>query len=615
MRYRNYLVFFILICFIVVVNGEENSVKNQTTKDSLNVKNVVDSVIMDDSTEEVSDSLKVLLKEMQEQARIDSLNQIKLKIMESHYDSLHQQIDLFMQKRRDEVLWDNSHSLYWQIHGHFFGTESENKFITREGFTELSNLSPTYNSLQYFNRFYKNTQSTNFINLYKEYYTLPIPLVELIGGTGDYRLNSGYVTFRKNYLFNKYNLDFRMNFVKGNLWKSKEAMTNSSTNIVIPLKQSSIDIGLTTVSYEGPEIKLSPVFRLDRVVYEHNYSSLNAMYRSGFIDLGFKFSQEKYHKIVDKTLERKVAQLLIHKNYSTANWVYDCRYEFFLHKEDFYNQQLNALSSNINSLLYSEIRSQYEKYNFTLSSVITEPYQYILEGKFLYSINSNNTGFIFANSKKISDNDKILSNKFIPMNEDNIQVVFDYDFQLNERLFSGLGYQTRYDKFNFDVKGGLLDVEFSDNHELTLRGSYHKYGARMDVNGSYTYEFGLNRVKIDTKNRFRFALDNVQLLNNAITNNEIEFSRDMGHHNRVKFGVNYLFADQYLTRKNYSLEETTSSVYHEYTNAIDIYAGLQISNLFETTLYLKNVLNQQVIFEQKTMPIAVALLMSWNFLN
>ncbi len=559
---------------------------------------VSDSLLFNQAKE---DSLRI-------EAFIDSLENQKAKIDYEAYQSLFEKVEDYKSASRDNFNADRNKGLFWSLQGHLFGLNSDNYFIKKDHFSELPSLYPTFVKMQNYNRLYTDSNSGSFYNLDKEYYQLPVTAIEVVAGTGDYDLGAGFFALKKNKFLDKYNLDFRMNFLKGDMFSGSELASNVSTNLIIPLKNSSVDIAYNSISYEGPYYRLSPAFKLNTTIFEEKSRAISLYYANNYLDLGLKYSSETYKRITPTSLNREYFQLLFAKNFTLDNWQGKASYEYYFHKEDFYSQEFNSLSSDIDQLVSLDFNSDYDRLNLSNKLVITYPYQLLSNTNLYYDLTNQWRLGAFTNFRKTLKKDNLYTDYEFSSDSDSEESLIQAPFYLNEK--NNTGIKLNYSKNNLnlalEVANATIESELLDS---TITENYQAIKTQLSAN--YSLAYGKYSFKLASLMKFYQDLDNNDIYYTPQANltNSVEIIRDMDHDNYIKAGIAYHFFDAYL-----GLEDKSNVIYNE-TSLLDLYLGFQITKQFEINAYWKNILDNQYIAGERTIPQSITVLISWNFLN
>lgn len=547
------------------------------------------------------DSLRV-------QALLDSLENQKPEVDYEAYKNLVEKVEEYKNESRNRFKGDKNKELFWSVQGHLFGLSSDNYQLKKDNFTELASLYPTFLKLQNYNRFYGEQVTGDFYNLNKEYYDLPVTAIEVVAGTGDYDLGAGYVSLQKNQFLDKYNLDFRMNFVKGDLYYGSELASNSSANLIIPLENSQLDIAFNSISYEGPYYRLSPAFRLNTSIFEENSHSMSLFYTNSYLDLGLKYSTETLKHITEENLTRDYWQLSLSKKLASENWQGQIAYEYFIHNEDFYSQELNSLSSDIDHLLSLDFNSNYERLNLTNKLLLANPAQLLSNTSLDYKLTDNWKVGTFTNFRKSLKKKNLLPNYSVSSNSETADSSLDSTFYLNEKNYIGFDVGYANSDLNLAAKVGYASIE----SQLFNSEFNHDYIAlKSQVSGTYSHTFG--KYQLNLASLMKYYIEtlgrDIHYTPKASMTNSLEVSRDMNHDNYVKAGIAYHYFDAFLAFEN--LDE----VLYSDSSLLDLYFGIQITKQFEITAYWKNILDNYTIAGQQSLPQSITALISWNFLN
>lgn len=587
MKFKIYLLIIILIFAISHTWAQENILS--TDKDTLRVQEVA------------SDTLGL-------QAIIDSLSNVDKEIDKTAYLDLFAKVEDYKTQSRKNFIADENKKLYWSIQGHLFGLVSDNYHIRRDNFTELNSLYPSYLKLQNYNRFYQESQADYFIELTKDYYNLPVTAIEVVASTGDYDLATGYFALKKNEFLDRFNLDFRMNFVKGDFFYGSELASNTSANLIIPYSNSSLDIAFNSIAYEGPYHRLSPAFMLKTAIFEDNSQSLSALYKNDIINFGLKYFSETYKGITDNTLEQNKLQILMNKDLRSDHWQANFNYEAFFGKTDFYNQEINALSSDIDHLLDLSLKSFYDKINLDNRLLLTYPYQLLTKSEINYKLQENISLNAFTDFKESLQKKDLIKGYSPGIDSDTGQELSMPIYYLNEKNNSGLSLKYTSKSLNLALALGNSIIETKLLNTL-YKQDFQAF--KTEFQGKINRTYGKYAFKISSKMRFYQVYDNknIHYLPKANLTNSFEIARDVNHNNYIKVGASYHFFDAYLAF------DDTKELLHPETSLLDLYLGFQISKLFEINLYWKNILDEQVIAGYRTIPQSITVLMSWNFLN
>lgn len=542
------------------------------------------------------------------QAVIDSLANVEEKLDRSDYLDLFSKVEDYKTESRRNFIADENKGLYWSIQGHLFGLVSDNYHIRRDNFTELNSLYPSYLKLQNYNRFYQESQDDYFIDLTKVYYQLPVTAIEVVASTGDYDLGTGYFALKKNKLLDRFNLDFRMNFAKGDFFYGPELASNTSANILIPFSNSSLDIAYNSIAYEGPFHRLSPAFMLKTSIFEDNSQSLSALYKNNIVNFGLKYLSETYKGISDKTLERNKLQILLSKDLNFDYWQANFNYEAFLGKTDFYSQEINSLSSDINHLLDLSLKSNYDKFNLTNRLILTHPYQLITNSDINYNFQENMSLTAFTNFKESIQKNYLIKGYSPGIDPDTGQELSLPIYYLNEKNNSGLSLKYTSKSLNLALTLGNTIIE------TKLLNTVYKQdfqALKTQFQGQFTQSYGKYAFNLTSRMSFYqdYTNENIHYLPKANLTNSFEIARDVNHNNYIKVGAAYHFFDSYL------VFDQELELLHPESSLLDLYFGFQITKLFEINLYWKNILDEQVIAGYRTIPQSITVLMSWNFLN
>jgi hypothetical protein len=478
--------------------------------------------------------------------------------------------------------------------------------MKREHFTELASLYPTYLKLQNYNRFYSENVSGDYYNLSKQLYQLPVTAIEVVASTGDYDLGTGFVALKKNKFLDRYNLDFRMNFVKGDLYYGSELASNSSSTLIIPLKNSQVNIALNSISYEGPYYRLSPAFQLNNTIFEEKSQAISLLYNTSYLDFGLKYSSENYKRIAPTTLEREYFQLLLAKDFSLEQWQGKISYEYFLHNEDFYSQEFNSLSSDIDHLLDFEITSNYERLNLNNRVVITSPYQLLSNTNISYNLNYSWRVGVFTNNRYTLQKDNLYTD--YEYNPDSEESIVQSPFYINEKNNTGISLNFSLNNLNLAGEFGNATIE-TELFNSSFKEDYQ--ALKTQLSGNFSYAYGKYQLNLASLMRFYQDYDkyDIHYTPRANLTNSLEISRDMNHNNYIKAGVAYHYIDSFLAFEN------KSTVPYLETSLLDVYLGFQITKQFEVKGYWKNILNNESIAGHRTIPQSITVLISWNFLN
>ncbi len=560
-----------------------------------------------DSLATVSDSLlfnQAHLDSLGMQTPIDSLDEASTEIDYSDYLNLFERVEKYKSESRDSFRSDPNKRLFWSIQGHLFGLSTDNYFIRKDNFTELNSLSPNYLKLQHYNRFYRETLSGDFYHLDKEYYDLPVTAIEVVASTGDYDLGTGYVALKKNKFFDRYNLDFRMNFVKADFYNGSELASNTTGNLIIPFKNSYLDIAFNSVSFEGPYYRLSPAFRLNSTIFEENSQSFSAFYNSNLLKFGLKYSAENYQRITPRTLKREYFQILLNKDFNARNWHGEINYEYFFHQEDFYSQELNSLSSDLDQVLDLYLSSDYDHLNLSNRIVLTYPYQLLTNSELSYTLTENWKFGVFSHFRQTLKKENLFPD-FTSDTDDN---PISTPFYLNEKNNTGLNLHFSSSHINLEAAISNANIET----ELLNSPFAKDYQAiKTHFAGDIFYSLGKYAFKLSSLMRFYQDYDNydIHYLPKAMLTNSLEISRDVNHNNFIKTGLAHHYFDAYLAWEN------SAEVLYPQSSLLDIYLGFQITKLFEINAYWKNILDNQIITGHRTIPQSITVLISWNFLN
>lgn len=522
------------------------------------------------------------------------------------YKDLFTKIEQYKTEYRDEQIPDSNKGLFWSIQGHLFGLSSDNYYLKRGCFTELNSLYPTFQKLQNYNRFYQESNSNDFYTLEKKYYQLPVTAIEVVAGMGDYDLGSGYVALKKNYFLNRYNLDFRMNFLKADLFHGSELASNSSGNLIIPFENSNLNIAFNSISYDGPFNKLSPAFRLSELMFAENSSAIAATYHNEYVDVGLKFTGETYRHITPKSLERTYWQLLLAKQVNLGYWQSEISYEFFYHDEDFYSQELNSFSSDIDHLLNLQFSSDYERFNLSTKLVTTLPYQLLTNSEATYNLTNNFKLGVFTNFRQTLKKDNLFTN-YTPTPSDPASALLN-PLYLNEKNSTGLLFNFTNSNLILNLTVGNAEIE-TEVLNSTFKEEYQAFKAQ--IGGDYTYSFNSYKLNAHSLMRIYQEYDKHNILYTPKFNmtNSIELIRDMKHNNLVTLGIAHHFFDSYL-----AYDDNQKVLYPE-CSLLDFYAGAQITKQFEIRGYWKNILDNQIIAGHRSIPQSLMVLISWSFLN
>lgn len=560
-----------------------------------------------DSLLVVSDSL-LLIQTNEDSLFIDSVmdsaEKPKVQVDYSAYENLFARAEEYKTKSRSNFMRDGNKELFWSIQGHLFGLSSDNYFLKRDNFTDLPSLYPTSLKLQNYNRFYTESVNGDFYNLTKEYYLLPVTAIEVVASTGDYDLATGFVAVKKNKFLNRYNLDFRMNFVKGDLYSGSELASNSSANLLIPFKNSQLNIGFNSISYEGPYYRLSPAFRLNTTIFEETSQALSLFYDNNYLNVGLKFAQENYKRITPSSLNREYWQILLTKDFSLEQWQGKVTYEYFIHEEDFYNQELNSLSSDIDQLLSLDFSSDYDRLNLTNNLVVTYPYQLLSNSTLGYKLTNHWQVGAFTNFRKTLKKEKL----FTDYSPNSVDSIVDSPFYLNEKNNTGLKLDYSLNNLNLALEVGNATIEaklFNSNFDQDYQA------LKTQFSGNFSHTYGKYQLNLNSLMRFYQELDGYDLHYTPKANftNSLEISHDMNYDNFIKAGIAHHYFDAYLAFQN------KDEVLDPAASLLDLYLGFQITKQFEINGYWKNILDNQVIAGQRTIPQSITVLISWNFLN
>lgn len=560
-----------------------------------------------DSLLVVSDSLILIhAKEnsLMMQALLDSLDMQEKQVDYLAYLKLNEKVEQYKTESRKTFTRDKNKRLYWSIQGHLFGLSSDNYFIKRDSFTEIPSLYPTSLKLQNYNRFYTENVSGDYYTLTKEHYLLPVTAIEVVASTGDYDLGTGYFTLKKNKFLDKYNLDFRMNFVKGDFYYGSELASNSSSSLIIPLKKSQLNISFNSVSYEGPFHRLSPAFQLNTTIFEETSQAMSILWDNSILDFGLKYSKETFKRITPTTLEREYFQVLLNREFSLPQWQGKISYEYFLHNEDFYNQEFNSLSSDIDQLLDFELASDYDKFNLSNRLVVTYPYQLLTNSAITYNLTNSWQVGAFTNNRKTLKKDNLFTDYVYSSDT----AIAESPLYLNEKNYTGFDLGYANSDLNLAAKVGYASIE----SQLFDSEFNHDYIAfKSQVSGNYSHTFGKYQLNLATLMKFYIETLGRDIPYNpkASMTNSLDLSRDIDHDNYIKAGVAHHYFDAYI-----AFEDKEEVPYPE-ASLLDLYLGFQITKQFEVYAYWKNILDYQVITGHETMPQSITVLISWNFLN
>ncbi len=559
-------------------------------------------------SQEASDSLDVIAMpdSLVIQAILDSLDNLENQkdiIDYEAYKDLFNKIDSYKTNSREDFQFDSPNANIYSAQDHYFASESNNFIVRKNGFTELSNTQASYMKLQHYNRFYKQTHSAGIYSLEKEYYQLPVTILEAVSGLGDYDLGTAYFAIKKNHFRNKYNLDARMNFLKANLYYGEELASNSSVNLLAPLYEDiKLEVAYNSVSYEGPFTKLLPAFRISEAIFEENSQSFSGLVKSKYFDFGIKYSSEEYRKIMPEILKQNTSQFILGKEYSSEDFRLKTSYEFFLKDENFYSQELNSLSSDINHLLYAEL--DYRKSTFFTENrlLLSEPYQVNSSSKLGYSFNDDIRLYLqtdFSKSRKKTN--------LFPDNPEWTALITDHTY-LNENSYLALGSSYHDSTFYLQGNIGLADIEF-ENISLDSREEYS--ALKSELEASIKHKYNKYSINYNTKLKGYYELDgyDMMLTPALIMTNSLDIARDVGYNNYVKAGLSHHYGASY-----YGFEDNFLVSYQD-TSLLDAYIGFQITRLFELRTSFKNILNRDIIYGYKNIPQSVIVTVSWNFIN
>jgi len=567
-----------------------------------------------DSLAVTSDSLLVTTDSLQSSqafqdslrnvAILDSLSNLEPEINYDDYLDLQNKVEQYKTDSRASFIDDRNKNMFWSLQGHIFGLPSDNYLIKRGNFTELASIYPTSLKLQNYNRFYSEALSGDYYTLSKELYQLPVTAIEVVASTGDYDLATGYFALKKNKFLDKYNIDFRMNFVKGDLYYGNELASNSSSTLIIPLTNSQLNISLNSISYEGPYYRLSPAFQLNQTIFEETSQAISLLYNTSYLDLGLKYSTDSYKKITPNTLNRQYFQLLLAKELAVKHWSGKISYEYFIHNEDFYSQELNSLSSDIDQIVDFEVASDYDKFNLSNRLVLTYPYQLLSNSAVTYNFFSHWQLGLFTNNRRNLKKDNLLTE----YNYDSDTAIAKAPFYLNEKNYTGLDFGFASSDLNLAAKVGYASIK-SQLFEYESNNNY--IALKSQVSGNYSHTFGKYRLNLASQMKYYIELLGLDIHYTPVASStsSLELSRDMNHDNFIKAGVSYLYIDSFL-----ALENASSLAYQE-TSLLDVYLGFQITKQFEIKGYWKNILNNESIAGYQTIPQSITVLISWNFLN
>ncbi len=547
------------------------------------------------------DSLKI-------EAILDSLENQKPDIDYTAYLNLLEKVEEYKTERRKIFTGDSNKELYWSVQGHLFGLSSDNYFIKKDNFSELPSLYPTYLKIQNFNRLYSESITGDFYNLSKDYYHLPVTAIEVVAGTGDYDLGAGFVALKKNKFLDKYNLDFRMNFVKGDLYDGSELASNSSANLIIPFANSKLDIAFNSISYEGPYYRLSPAFQLNQTIFEESSQALSLYFTNNYLDLGLKYSSGTIKRITPSSLNREYIQLLLAKDLSIEKWHGQISYEYFLHNEDFYSQEFNSLSSDIDQLMDFQLSSHYERLNLSNRLIVTYPYQLLSDTDIFYNLSPNWKVGAFTDNRYTLKKENLYTDYRYSSDPNDNESIAQAPFYLNEK--NNTGINLNYSQANLDITcevgNATIDSELIDS---STKEEYQALKTKISANFSHTY--GKYEFHLASLMKFYQEFDNKDIYYTPQANltNSVEIIRDMDHDNYITAGIAYHFFDAFL-----GLEDKNNVIYNE-TSLLDLNLGFQITKQFEINAYWKNILDNQFIAGNRTIPQSITVLISWDFLN
>ena len=512
---------------------------------------------------------QVYLDSLEVEAQIDSLlsNSPSSRVDLEAYKELFSRMSTYKDSARKTFRWDEVEQNYYSIQNHLFGVESDNYHIRVNHFTELNNVAPSYMVFQQNARFYDQKKNGLFYDFSKSYYQLPVTVIETMAGMGDYELGSAFFGIKKNHFLNKYNLDYRMNFLKGRFYWGQESASNSSVNFQMPLYGNVLDINYSSVGLDGLYHKLSPVFRIDQLMYSEKTRKLSLYYLNDYVNFGVKLSSEEYSKIAPVTLERELIQFSFEKEYIQDNIAVKYGYEYLIHDENFNNQELNSLSSDVDHILNCDVKYDLDKYTFEQNLVVTNPTQLLSSSKLNYAFNDNITLSLFSDSRKSSIKEEIFTE--IDTLNNNLE---DFTY-LNEKNYSGITIQLNNSNWDITSSIGNALIDF----ELIPEDYEENYKAvRFDLSGSYKYWYKKYSLKLSTNIKGYQDYNNYDIvLTPGLTmTNRLDLVKDIEHNNLLKMGLSHYYVSEYV-----GYEDNDKFLYPN-TSLLDFYVGIQITKLF-----------------------------------
>ena len=513
--------------------------------------------------------------------------------------------DLFRPFLRESSPQLSSLDLYRASY-HAVGLDNALTASERHGFTTLPGIWSRAYILQHYDTFYEQSSRGSTLVYGEDDYTQPVMLTDLQAGLGDYEFNFARLGLKKNQLFGFPGLSYRLDFLaQTGLWTGIDHdQTSMRHYLSARLGKFLIETEYANWAVDASSQDLQPLWwKSSNFVIDHKLRQLYAALRNPWLDLSLLSTAERA-KAGTVGLDQKNSslQLKASKTLKVGKHSLSAEYEHLQTDLD-YSPRNTSVSRIYDDLLKAVYGFSNADLNLQLEAELYDFEHLRLEGDSAW----NWLGMTLGMRGMVSGLDPepvslidIYNPALVitPVNQYLNAMASGYlSAHLSPALSIGLNaglkqyhspgtgpaWEDRTQLPFADMKAGL-ETSFG-SYRLSAGQSVNWQGQAEPVPGGF---------EIAELPQWRYQT-------------HIQLQRDMRNDNRLFGGLSYLGHSSYFSATQSGQEFSAAGI-------MDLWAGVQISKLFELKLSFKNVLDTD-IYGVYPVPRSVHATLRWFYLN
>ncbi|MDP2173709.1 MAG: hypothetical protein Q8J62_08025 [Candidatus Cloacimonadaceae bacterium] len=521
-------------------------------------------------------------------------------------DPLKKRIDIWIKSQRDAFdlfsprqIGESPFSKPCYAYRGFFmhsGLNNIDRQTRRLGYTHPATLfsSTLYDS--YYQAFYTQNETGNYEN---RVYPFHIALTDLQTGLGDYDHRFARGSFAKNELFGVPGFFYTLGFMAQNGWWEQQNSAQSSMKhyLSVPIVKSiRLETEYADFSRGVSMIQLLPAYwRSALFSVDHNYEHIYAALRNPIIDIEvLRINEVAKSNIFHTNLKLNSTQIKAGRAFNLFGNQFSMGYEHLESKRNF-----DAVADFEDKLQVAFDRSQ-KNFNARLKAELNDYESYLLDAEL-----STALGFFLFGLEGFYNLDKrepLYSTADIYTPGETRQLAFkslksELGGAMSYAGISGLVIEGAFGQRSAIQSEGLTDDTISAEYPFLYGSATLKLSKRI---GNYLLD-----LKHDT--RWQEEIDILREHPQWQSQNSLILTRELPYNNAIFAGVGVLGHSDFR-----SMESAMFKV--EASAAVDLWAGVRITNLFEISFALKNI-GDADIYGVYPIPASMHASIRWFYLN